>query len=154
MPVEVVESDGHWIYAQLAGLHYVYMSEATDAASYDRHIDYLRRVIAEQPLDQVVGVLYHVPRMSVSPGQRRAMSDLLAASYDKLGPVVSSFVMVTSSAFNRGLLRTIFWFAPPPYPFNVAANLREGLRYLAAREPELDPDALEPVLLELAGRVS
>jgi hypothetical protein len=50
-------------------------------------------------------------------------------------------VLTTPSPLVRGMLTAVFWVAPPPYEWKVAASEAEAFRWLAERDSQLDAHA-------------
>lgn len=119
----------------------VYTDARCSDESFDRQVKELGRAIDERQWR--VGVLYDVPHVrSLEAKRRKQIADMLHARREQLGKTTAAYALVTSSSIVRGMIRAVFWVAPPPYPYQVAATAREGMDYIASHMPGLRGDIL------------
>lgn len=120
----------------------VYVDARCSEQSFERQLTELAGAIDER--DGRAGVLYDVPSMrTLDARRRRAFTAMFEAHEERLAQTTAAYVLVTSSPVARGILRAMFWVAPPPYPHRVVSTTREGFAYLASEMPGLQGDLLE-----------
>jgi hypothetical protein len=115
-------------------------SDVTDRV-FDRHLKELGRSIDLRPVRLRVGLIYDaMGSADVSAERRQRTANLLASRRDKLAVTTAAFALATESAVMRGVLRAIFWLAPPSYPWAIHGSVREALEYVRTEMPKLDVD--------------
>jgi hypothetical protein len=115
-------------------------SDVTDRV-FDRHLKELARSIDLRPVRLRVGVVYDaMGRVDVSAERRQSIANLLLSRRDKLAATTAAFALATDAAVMRGVLRAVFWLAPPPYPWAIRGSVREALEYVRTEMPKLDVD--------------
>jgi hypothetical protein len=131
--------DDGLLMAVVEDVMFVRMAPRIAESVFDRQLKELARAIDERPIGVKVGVVYDaLDGMDSSAGRRQRSADLLAARHAKLAATTAGFALVTDSAVMRGVLRAVFWMAPPPYPWTIAPDLRAGLAFIRANMPRLD----------------
>ena len=120
-------------------LQIVHMDSLADSA-HARFVASLR-----EDLDSLVpgvrrAILYDVTeRVRISAAQTQQVARLFRDREQALRRAISGYALVTPSTLVRGILATMFWVAPPPYPYVVEATLSAGLEFLAAQQPSIAP---------------
>jgi hypothetical protein len=120
---------------------FVRFDEPLSDAAFDRHLRELARAIDLRADQHRIGVVYDcVAQPPVDARRRQRSAEVLAARRDKLERTTAGFVMVSPSPVMRGVLRAVFWLAPPPYEWTVTDDVRGALHWLAPRVSGLDVD--------------
>jgi len=133
-----VYGDG-FLMAAIDDVMFVYAQSDLSDAGFDHHLRELAAAIDDRAGDTRVGVIYDAGlTVSVDARRRKRSSEVLDARRDKLGRTTAAFSLVSESAVMAGILRAVFWLAPPPYPWSVARDIRGGLEFLAKHMPTLD----------------
>jgi len=123
----------------VAGVLVVRLGRSISDAVYAKHLSELARSIDERQPGTRIAVLYDsLGGVDTDAKRRQQAADMFAARRSKLAASTAAFALVTDSSLMRGVLRAVFWMAPPPYPWSVRATLREGLEYLREHVPTLD----------------
>jgi hypothetical protein len=129
----------------------VYCDARISDGSFDRQCVELARAIDLR--QGRVGVLYDVPSVrSMDARRRRRLAELLDARRERLALTTAAFALVTSSPVVRGMLRAVFWLAPPPYPHVVTSTPREGFDFVAGRLACDAPSILDQKYADLLRR--
>ncbi len=129
--------------AGIQGMLFVRADAHVSDAVYARYLAELARGIDERLPGDRVGVLYDsLSGVEMDTERRQQLAAVLAARRAKMAATTAGFALVTGSAVMRAVLRTVFWHAPPPYPWAVSSTLREGLAYLRTQIPGIDVDGL------------
>jgi hypothetical protein len=87
------------------------------------------------------GSLWEVVGTNADATRRKRIGALLDRRRTLLAETTAGFVLATASPLVRGILRAVFWLAPPPYPYAVTADARQGFAFLSTKLPGLDPIA-------------
>lgn len=129
---------GGWLVAHYPRVQCAYFGPEVDDPSFDAYLDRLQTDIDDRA-GRRVGVLYYAPQTTAmdSP-RRRRLAALLDANKETLGRSTAAYALATHSPFVRGLLTTLFWMAPPPYPYKIVATPTEGMAFLGEHLPGLD----------------
>jgi hypothetical protein len=131
----VVTGDG-WLLAVIGSVRITCFTKVLADPDFTTYCSTLARHLDELPADRAWGALHEVVgRGDMDAKRRKALGEVLSSRREKLARINAGFVMVTSSAVTRGILTAVFWFAPPPYPWYIAATVREGLCWLATKTP-------------------
>ena len=119
-------------------------------AGFERQLVELGRAIDLRDESSLVGVIYDAPTssLSIDAKRRKRSAEVLDRRREKLGKTTAAFALASPSTMTRGVLRAVFWLAPPPYPWAIVDTAREGLAYLKTKMPSLD---VERVLSEYEG---
>ncbi len=148
-PLDVVRGEG-WLIANYRLVQCTYYGPEVDQAGFEAHLEQLGREIDERDERERVGVFYYVPDTSgMDSPRRRALAKLLDARKDKLERTTLAYGLATRSPFVRGVLSTVFWLAPPPYPYKVSATALEALEFVAEHLVYLDARALHDSFMDL-----
>lgn len=129
-------------FGQIGQVRVVFLGGLISNADFQKFLSLLASDIDERPDTQQMGVLYHIPDLGANPERRHAIAMTLREREAKLGKITAAYVMVTTSFIVRGVLKAIWWIAPPPYPCQVVATPNEGFTYLARHLPQEDPELL------------
>lgn len=122
----------------------VHLDNGLTESSWQRHLHELARAIDTRPPIRKYGVLYHVPAADAVDATRRSeITKLMNAKSAALQRLTGAFSFVTESALARGIMNTIFWVAPPGYPYAVVATTLHGFRFLEDKVPGVDGAACE-----------
>ncbi len=136
-----------WLLADFPELHFGYMGTISDDREFERYLRELGGSIEARPPGSRFGVLYYSPLFTGAKSQhRRALAKLLNDERPKLQRVVAAQVMVTSSAFIRGMLSTLNWVAPPPYPNTSTSTIEAALAFIQRHLPALESAPYAPAL--------
>ena len=121
---------------------FMYSDATLSAKGAERQDVELGRVIDLRPENSFVGVLYDAPSssMSIDAKRRKRSAEVLDSRRAKLEKTTAGFALASPSAMTRGILRAVFWMAPPPYPYVIVDTVRDGLVYLRTKLPALDVD--------------
>jgi hypothetical protein len=118
----------------------VYMDSLADSGQA-RFIAWMREDLANISPARRRGVLYEVgERVRISSAQRSQISSLFRERHDALRHSTSGYALVTSSMIVRGMLSALYWFAPPPYPYCIEAQLEPAFAFLASRDRNIDAE--------------
>lgn len=129
--------------AGIDGMLFVHAGVHVTDAVYARYLAEMARSIDERDLGNRVGVVYDaLGGVDVDARRRQQLAGILASRRAKMAATTAAFALVTDSAVMRGVLRAVFWLAPPPYPWAVASNLRSGLEYTRAEAPRAEVDRI------------
>ncbi len=135
-----VHQDAGWFKAEIGDVQFVYMDSLADTA-HARFIAWMREDLRALVPGRRRGVLYEVTdRVRLSNAQRSQISSLFREKNEELRAVTSGYALVTPSLMVRGMLTTLYWFAPPPYPYCIEPTLDAALQFLSARQPSIDAD--------------
>ncbi len=126
-----------------AGVRVMHMNERISDADFHRYLQLMQADIDGRSEGDAMGVLYHVPDAAITQERRIALAKALKSREDKLHKITAIYVLVTSSFLVRGVVRAIWWLAPPAYPCAVASTTQEGFALLAARVPGADATELD-----------
>lgn len=140
--------DDGWLMMYVGAVQVVWMEGRPPAASFARYVDALATEIDRRSRGARVAVIYCIDMPdgisnSIDAGQRKAVTDVLAARQTKLRETVAAYALVTGSSMVRTALRAMFWFAPPPYPNKVVATVREAAKFAAEHLPSVDVNEVE-----------
>lgn len=98
-----------------------------------------------------IPVLVHVPRPTkLTASERLEIARIFERHSAKLMQTTSACAFVLPSPYTRGVLRAIFWMAPPPYPWKVCDTVHDALTYLAQYSREMDIARVEGAYRTLA----
>ena len=130
-PLEIV-GDAGWFVARYPHVHCTYVGPKVPDASFDALVQQLAQDIDDRGPSDRVGVLYYTPETSTmdSP-RRRKVAKILNERKDKLAQTTAAYALATHSPFIRGVLNTLFWMAPPGYPYKIVNASGEGLDFIA-----------------------
>ena len=138
-----------WLVAHYPRVQCAFFGNNVDDASFD---DYLEQLVADidsrSAIDRV-GVLYYAVNADMDSSRRRRMAKILDDRKQRLTEGTAAYALATNSAFVRGILTTLFWLAPPGYPYKVTATPLDGLQFIAERVPGIDPHAINRSFLKL-----
>ena len=114
------------------------MTAQLDERGFTRYCEeWMRSVDARTPDSSVVAV-YDIPSWpGLSAAQRKTWAAMLQSRKDVLQQTTAGMVLVSPSPLVRGALTAIFWFAPPPYPHRVGADLERAFAWACEREAGL-----------------
>jgi hypothetical protein len=130
-PLEI-EAGAGWIVARYHRVHCTYVGSRVSDSAYAELMDSLARDIDGRRVAQRIGVLYFTPETAeMDSPRRRRIAQVLNDRKDKLQQTTAAFALATHSPFVRGVLNTLFWMAPPGYPYKVVATPEDGLRFIA-----------------------
>lgn len=131
--------------AHIGPVMVVYQDPRLDDANNDIHtLELARAIDARADQNTQIGVLYDLPTYgSVEAKRQKQLVSMLESRREILKRTTVGFALSTTSMAARGVLRAMFWVAPPPYPYTIVTSPGEGFRYLAGRLPGLDADALD-----------
>jgi hypothetical protein len=121
----------------------VYADERVDEHGFERELSELQRAFDMLRKYRIPGerngALWEVPSFTLQDARRRQrIARILDQHHDMLRETTAGFALVTKSPALRGVLRAIFWLAPPPYPWQVVDAPRAGFDFLASKIPEID----------------
>lgn len=129
--------------AQLGPIVAVYNDETIDDEGWALHLREIALSIDLRSRGGKTGVVYDVPSASAIDGRRRQqLAAVLDARKAQLAATTGHYALATSSPIVRAYLKTIFWLAPPPYPWSIEATARDGFRAVARVIPTVDPIAV------------
>jgi hypothetical protein len=130
------------IMAQIGPLLCVYNDESITDDGWDLHVREMLRSIDLRPRGRKVGVVYDVPSPSAIDGRRRAqLATALDSRRAQLAASTGHYSLATGSSIVRAYLKTVFWLAPPPYPWSIVATTREAFVQVSRAIPAVDPIA-------------
>jgi hypothetical protein len=100
----------------------------TDAELKQRLEDYKQRLVAacSQGLRRI-SILEFAVSNQYSAQQRRIQSDWNRECDALLRAAELELIFVTPSALMRGVITAVFWVAPPPFAYEVCADLSDAL---------------------------
>ena len=135
---------GGWLLTYFGDVQCVYFGPEVDDESFEAFVETFERDIAERSDARRVGVLYYVPETAAmgSP-RRRRVAKVLSAYEGKLKRTTLAYAMATRSPFVRGVLSTMFWLAPPGYPYKMVASVEQGLGFISEHVLALDRGGIE-----------
>lgn len=128
----------------VGGTQVVYSDSRLTDAAFERQVKELEiafeLIARHRTIGEKNGALWEAPEAGSQDAKRRKrVADVLEKYRPVLAETTSGFVLVTGSPIMRGILRAIFWLAPPPYPWSVAATPLDGFQFLAKHTPGLEP---------------
>jgi hypothetical protein len=131
----------------------VRFDEQLTPAAFDRYREeWLRSVDARGPHTRVVA-FYDIPSFAgFNARQRKAMAEMLKSREDVLRATTVAMALATPSPIVRGVLRAVYWLAPPPFDYAVVNRCDAGFTFLAEKMPTLDPQRCEQAYAELRRR--
>lgn len=139
----------HWpivesglLMAGIGDVMFIYSDATLSEHGFERQLSELARVIDERAENTLVGVIYDAASssLSIDAKRRKRSAEVLDRRRTKLGKTTAAFALASPQAVTRGVLRAVFWLAPPPYPWAIVDTVREGLVYLKSKMPSLDVD--------------
>ena len=131
-----VTTGAGWLLAVIGNVRTTCFTRVLDDENFTKYCDTLAHHLDGLPTDHASGVLHEVVgKGDMDARRRKALGEILRTRRAKLAKINAGFVMVTSSPVTRGILTAVFWFAPPPYPSQIAATARDGFTWLAGRTP-------------------
>ncbi len=114
--------------------------------------EWLRSVDARGPHTRVVA-FYDIPSFAgFTARQRKEMAEMLKSREEILRETTVAMALATPSPLVRGVLRAVYWLAPPPFDYAVVGRCEEALTFLAEKMPTLDPRRCENAYAELRRR--
>ena len=119
---------------------FLYSDATLSDRGFERQLEELQKAIDLRGDDTLVGVVYDAPTssLSIDAKRRKRSADVLDRRRAKLAKTTAGFALASPSAMMRGVLRAVFWLAPPPYPWAVVDTVHEALVYLKTVMPTLD----------------
>jgi hypothetical protein len=119
---------------------FLYSDTTLTERGFERQLVELAKAIDLRDDDSLVGVVYDAPSssLSIDAKRRKRSAEVLDQRRRKLAKTTAGFALASPSTMMRGVLRAVFWLAPPPYPWAIVDTAREGLVYLKTKMPSLD----------------
>jgi hypothetical protein len=134
--VSHVSTGNGWLLAVIGNVRITCFTKILDDPSFAKYAETLSHHLDGLPEDRPSGVMHEVVgKGDMDAKRRKTLGEILSTRKQKLARINAGFVMVTSSPVTRGILTAVFWFAPPPYPWQLASTAREGFAWLAMRTP-------------------
>ncbi len=125
--------------AYVGPICFVRIGSALTARGERVHAEELARVIDARPLTARVGVVYDVPdTQGISAIGRSDLARMLNERRERLRRTTAAYALATPSSFVRGMLKAVFWVAPPPYPHAMVSDVDAALAFVAAALPDID----------------
>ncbi|NVB42530.1 hypothetical protein G6O69_32200 [Pseudenhygromyxa sp. WMMC2535] len=141
-PEQLITGNG-WLLANYRQVHCAYVGPELDDEAYHAHLDQLAADIQARSTRHKIGVLYYAPETkNMDASRRRALAKVLEDHKEQLAQSTAAYALATNSTFVRGVLSTVFWLAPPPYPYKVVATPEQGIQFIGEHLMFLDRRAL------------
>lgn len=151
-PEQLVVGEG-WLVANYSQVQCTFVGPELSDAAYAAHLQQLERDILGRSDRRKIGVFYYTPETkNMDSPRRRALAKLLESHEEKIAKTTAAYALATNSAFVRGVLSTVFWLAPPPYPYKVVQGPEEALRFIADHLLYLDDRAVLASFQDLLAR--
>ncbi|MFO7563318.1 MAG: hypothetical protein R6X02_11805 [Enhygromyxa sp.] len=138
-----------WLIAHYPRVECAYFGPNVDDRSFDDYIERFTADIHRRPKDEKIGVLYYAQDADMDSPRRRRMAKVLKEHEQILAQTTGAYALATGSPFVRGVLTTLFWLAPPGYPYKVVSSPRQGFSFIAEHVPGIDTEALTGKFTEL-----
>ena len=118
-------------------------SRALTEASFSLYLREFENDLQTRGNERVTYLVHVEGGRGIDAKQRARVGAMLERYQAVVKRTTLGFAYVTGSAVSRGALRAIFWIAPPPYPYEVTSTLVDGLRFLADKDPRVDPQGVQ-----------
>lgn len=139
---DLAVGDG-WLIAYYPRVICAYFGPSVSDAEFERYAQQLDEDLESRANSSRVGVLYYVPEStSMDSPRRRRVAKVLAKHKHKLARTTVAFAVATHSPFIRGVLSTLFWMAPPDYPYTVVGSPEEALAFFGEKMHGVDGDGI------------
>ena len=140
---------GGWLIAHYPRVQCAYFGPNVDDRSFDEYIERFTADIERRATGEKIGVLYYAQEADMDSPRRRRMAKVLEDHKQKLSETTAAYALATGSPFVRGVLTTLFWLAPPGYPYKVVATAAQGLTFIAEHLPGLAAETVATSFMEL-----
>jgi len=138
-----------WLAARYPHVQCVYVGGQVDDRSFDEFLLYFAADIDARSSARKIGVFYYSPDAAMDSSRRRRLAKILNDRKEKLARTTAAYALATDSPFVRGVLTTLFWMAPPGYPYKMVASPEQGLAFIAEHRLGVDPQAIARSFLEI-----
>lgn len=138
-----------WLIAHYPRVQCVYIGGGVDDRSFDEYLLHFAADIDARSSARKIGVFYYSPDASMDSSRRRRVAKILNDRREKLAQTTAAYAMATHSPFVRGVLTTLFWMAPPGYPYKLVASPEQGLAFIAEHRRGIDAQAIARSFWEL-----
>ena len=132
MPIEIGESSWPVVYIQAIGA-------GTDE-DIDAYIEVLQRSLDRKERHAVIVDASRGKTMASR--HRRRLAEWNRKNANMLTAYRAGLILVTTSPFVRGIIRTVYWLARPPFPYLISESLdsakADALRLLLGEESDLN----------------
>ncbi len=147
-PEELVIGEG-WLIAHYPRVQCAYFGPKVSDRSFEDYLERLVKDIQDRPNARRTGVLYYAENADMDSPRRRRMAKVLDEHEDKLTRSTAAYALATSSPFVRGVLTTLFWLAPPGYPYKIVGTPEQGLAFIAEHLRGVDPQRIAASFMSL-----
>jgi hypothetical protein len=114
--------------------------------------EWLRSVDARGPHTRVVA-FYDIPTFEgFTARHRKQMAEMLESRKPVLRATTVAMALATPSPIVRGVLRAVYWLAPPPFDHSVVRTTTQGFAFLKEKLPSLDAEGCRRAYEELVRR--
>jgi hypothetical protein len=130
MPAELVVDDVWALYRQ-DPLRLWWVRTRPSDAQFARFVDAWANDLDSRDEAIGLGVLFDVVELSLSASQRARLAEVQQQRRVRITRTTRAFALASPSRLTRGMLTAVYWLWPPPYPYRVVADGRQGLGFLA-----------------------
>ena len=149
LDTEALVIGGGWLIAHYPRVQCAYFGPNVSDHSFDEYLERLALDIQNRSARRKVGVLYYAEEADMDSPRRRRMAKVLDDHKDKLTESTAAYALATSSPFVRGVLTTLFWLAPPGYPYKIVGTPEQGLAFIAEHLRGVNSEALARSFMHL-----